>query len=363
MFMGLVRTHLQYYPSPSTINTSWNIGIFLAGVLVLQIVTGIILAALYSNSVEEAFFLVHSYQRKDYIDGWLIHYTHVGGSSVLFALVYLHMALKFPRAKNINPSNWISGLITLLIWMAVGFLGYILPWGQMSYWAATVISSLFPLKVIKLFLGNYYLDSLYRILAFHYLLPLFSLVVVWFHMFYLHEKGSNTVLGYTNPVVNFYPLVLIQDLAGFTTLISIMIIFISFYSVANPTNVLEVSRFNTPIFIEPEWYFLSYYAILKSIPNIYVGEMLFVCYIIVLFNTTKERTRERLKVVSFTFLVQEYLGITIPNPVTSTIGQYMILTWVFLIKQYWYVEKRQRLQMGKGLELFRLRWVDIDVLY
>jgi len=278
---------------------------------------------MYSNAITDTLILLHSIQRQEFKEGWLIHYFHVSGASILFTLIYLHMTLKYTYAKGLNPGNWLTGIITLFIWMFVGFLGYILPWGQMSFWAATVISEILPRFLVNWAIGNFWLNNVQRIFAIHYILPILTLVTVTIHMFYLHEKGSLDILGTPSILVSFYPLALNQDLANLTTVYALYVLSL-YITVSNPSNGPTVDRTSTPLFIEPEWYYIALYTILKSFPNIHVGKAIFVYYIVMLSIPAQEFSLIRIKLLAWCFLLQIYLG-TVPATIPCLgLGMYII---------------------------------------
>ena len=287
--MRLVKEHplvsavyhfIVYYPAPSNITYLWNFG-FLAGFcLVVQIITGIGLAMQYAPNVEIAFASVEHVMR-DVNYGWLLRYVHANGASMFFIVVYVHMFRGLYYGSYMYPREplWISGVIIFILMIATAFMGYVLPWGQMSFWAATVITNLFSAipvvgnEIVLWLWGGFSVDNptLNRFYSFHYLLPFILLGLVVVHLVFLHEFGSNNPLGVVSYVdqIPFGPYLTVKD--GFSLFVFAMFfggfVFFAPNLLGHPDNYIEANPLVTPAHIVPEWYFLPLYAILRSIPD------------------------------------------------------------------------------------------------
>jgi ubiquinol-cytochrome c reductase cytochrome b subunit len=248
--------------------------------LAVQLITGIMLAMHYTPHVDLAFASVEHIMR-DVNYGWLIRYTHANGASFFFLVVYVHIfrglyygSYAYPRALP-----WIVGVVVFILMMATAFMGYVLPWGQMSFWAATVITNLFSAipwigeSIVQLLWGGFSVDNatLNRFFSLHYLLPFAIAAAVIVHLAALHQDGSNNPLGINSSVdkISFYPYFWAKDVFGWVVLGIIMSYFIFFApnSLGHPDNYIEANPMVTPAHIVPEWYFLPMYAILRSIPD------------------------------------------------------------------------------------------------
>jgi quinol-cytochrome oxidoreductase complex cytochrome b subunit len=257
----------------------------LAGVcLTIQIVTGLFLTMHYTPHIDYAFLSVEHIMR-DVNYGWLMRYFHANGSSAFFAIVYIHMARGIYYGSYTSPREvlWYSGVVMFVLMMAIGFLGYCLPWGQMSFWGATVITNLFSAVP---FMGTYIVEFLWggftvanstlnRFYTLHFLLPFVLVGLVIVHLFLLHLAGSNNPLGsgVERNNIPFYPYFYVKDLLGLMVFILLLGILVFFYpnSLGHSDNYIPANPLVTPTHIVPEWYFLPFYAILRSIPNKVVG--------------------------------------------------------------------------------------------
>jgi ubiquinol-cytochrome c reductase cytochrome b/c1 subunit len=297
-FVAFVQHELYDYPTPRNLTYWWNFGSLAGITLVIMIVTGIFLAMQYTPSADAAFDSVQHIMR-DVNYGWLLRYAHMNGASMFFAIVYIHLfrGLYYGSYKRPRELLWMLGVIILLLMMATAFMGYVLPWGQMSFWAATVITNLFsalPLvgKSIVTFLwggfavGN---PTLHRFYALHYLLPFVIVAVVGLHLIALHTHGSNNPLGIDakgpQDTIPFHPYYTIKDLFGLSVFLLIYSFFI-FYApnfLGNPQNYIPANPLQTPPDIVPEWYLLPFYAILRSVPNKLLGVSLLFSSIFILF--------------------------------------------------------------------------------
>ena len=272
--------HLVDYPSPSNLNYYWGYGSLAGLCLMVQIATGIFLAMHYTPHVDLAFLSVEHIMR-DVEGGWLLRYTHANGASMLFMVVYIHMFRGLYYGSYASPREflWCIGVIILLLMIITAFIGYVLPWGQMSFWGATVITSLasaIPVvgdTVVTWLWGGFSVDNatLNRFYSLHYLLPFIIAGASLVHIAALHQYGSNNPLGTNASVdkVTFYPYFYVKDLVGWMAFAVVFSIFVFFYpnAMGHPDNYIPANPMSTPAHIVPEWYFLWVYAILRSIPN------------------------------------------------------------------------------------------------
>jgi len=271
---------LVYYPAPSNITYAWNFGILAGVCLFIQILTGVTLAMHYAPNISIAFASVEHIMR-DVNYGWLLRYTHANGASMFFIIVYLHIFRGLYYGSYLYPREhlWFSGVTIYILMMATGFLGYVLPWGQMSFWGATVITNLFsaipvigPAIVFWLW-GGFSVDNptLNKLFSIHYLLPFLILGMVILHIVFLHENGSNNPLGVRATVdyLPFSPYSVYKDLYSILLFIVFFCFFIFFFPnyLGHPDNYIAANSMVTPPHIVPEWYYLPFYAILRSIPN------------------------------------------------------------------------------------------------
>ncbi len=267
------------YPAPKNLNYFWNFGSLAGLCLVVQLVTGIVLAMHYQPSTAEAFGSTEHIMR-DVNYGWLMRYVHANGGSMFFIVVFIHIfrGLYYGSYKAPREMLWMLGVVILLLMMATAFMGYVLPWGQMSFWGATVITNLFsaiPLvgeDIVTLLWGGFAVDNptLNRFFSLHYLLPFVIVGVVILHVWALHIPGSNNPLGIDvkspQDTVPFHPYYTAKDLFGIGVFILIFAFFV-FYApnmLGHPDNYIPANPLVTPPHIVPEWYFLPFYAILRA---------------------------------------------------------------------------------------------------
>ena len=277
---SFTQEHLIDYPTPKNLNYWWNFGSLAGIVLTIMIVTGIVLAMHYTPHVDYAFESVERIMR-DVNYGWLIRYVHMNGGSMFFAVVYIHIfrGLYYGSYKAPREMLWIIGIIILLTMMATAFLGYVLPWGQMSFWAATVITNMFsafPLigePIVTWLWGGFSVDNptLNRFFSLHYLLPFVIFGLVFVHLWALHVHHSSNPLGIDTKgpqdILPFHPYYTIKDLFGLGVF---MLVFMGFVFFApnffvEPDNYIKANPMQTPTHIVPEWYLTPFYAILRAI--------------------------------------------------------------------------------------------------
>jgi quinol-cytochrome oxidoreductase complex cytochrome b subunit len=293
-----LRHELDEYPTPRNLNYLWNFGSLAGIVLVIMIVTGIVLAMHYTPTAAGAFNSVEHIMR-DVNYGWLIRYVHSTGASMFFAVVYIHIfrGLYYGSYKPPRELLWGLGVLILLLMMATAFFGYTLPWGQMSFWGATVITNLFsaiPMvgdSIVTWLWGGFAVGdpTLHRFYALHYLLPFVIVAVVGLHLVALHQFGSNNPTGLDvkepGDTIPFHPYYTVKDLFGLVVFLIIYAWFV-FYDpnfLLNPDNSIPANPGVTPAHIVPEWYLLPFYAILRAIPDKLIGVLAMFGSILVLF--------------------------------------------------------------------------------
>ncbi len=278
--LSFIDSHIIDYPTPINLNYMWSFGSTAGICLVIQIITGIFLAMHYTPHIVYAFSSVEHIMR-DVNNGWLIRYLHANGASMFFIVVYCHIFRGLYFGSYMYPRGrlWASGVAIFFIMMATGFMGYVLPWGQMSFWGATVITNLFSAipfiggSIVEWLWGGFSVDNatLNRFFSLHYLMPFVIAGLVIIHFSLLHSDGSNNPLGLNKSIdtVPFYPYFYVKDLLAFL----ILILFFSFFLFFAPNvlghsdNYIPANPLVTPPHIVPEWYFLPFYAILRSIPD------------------------------------------------------------------------------------------------
>ena len=293
-----LASHLTDYPTPKNLNYWWTFGGILTFCLITQIITGLTLAMHYIAHADMAFESVEHIMR-DVNYGWLIRYIHANGASMFFLAVYIHIfrSLFYGSYKSPREIIWIIGIIIYLLMMAAAFMGYVLPWGQMSFWGATVITNLFsaiPLVgqgIVEWLWGGYSVDNptLTRFFTLHYLIPFLILGLVVLHIWALHVPGNNNPIGIdvkkpSKDTVPFHPYIVIKD--GFALLMFMIVFaFFVFYSpniLGHADNYIEANPMVTPAHIVPEWYLLPFYAILRSVPDKLMGVVAMLSAILIL---------------------------------------------------------------------------------
>lgn len=296
--LGLIHSSFVVYPTPRNLNYWWTFGAILTFMLVAQIVTGVILAMHYTPFAPQAMASVEHIMR-DVNYGWLLRYLHANGASLFFFAVYVHIfrGMYFGSYKDPREVLWILGVIILLLMIATAFMGYVLPWGQMSFWAATVITNLFsaiPLvgrSITTWLWGGFAVDNptLNRFYSLHYLLPFMIAGVVLLHIWALHVPGNGNPTGVNvkskQDTVPFHPYYTTKDGYGvlvFFILFAWMAFFLPNF-LGHPDNYIDANPLKTPAHIVPEWYFLPYYAILRAIPNKLLGVIAMFSSIAILF--------------------------------------------------------------------------------
>ncbi len=295
---SMLHHEMHEYPTPRNLNYMWNFGSLAGFMLVVMIVSGIVLSMNYTAHVDYAFASVERIMRDvDY--GWLVRYIHMNGASFFFIVVYIHIfrGLYYGSYKAPRELLWILGVVILLLMMATAFMGYVLPWGQMSFWGATVITNLFsaiPLigeNIVTWLWGGFTVDNptLNRFFSLHFLLPFVIAGVVILHIAALHQHGSNNPLGIDiknkGDTIPFHPYYTVKDLFGVGLLLTIFMAVVSYAPnyMGHPDNYVEANPLVTPAHIVPEWYFLPFYAILRAVPDKLGGVIAMFAAIAVLF--------------------------------------------------------------------------------
>nr|YP_010937305.1 cytochrome b [Ixodes kohlsi]WKW95301.1 cytochrome b [Ixodes kohlsi]WKW95314.1 cytochrome b [Ixodes kohlsi] len=282
-------------PTPSNISYLWNMGSLLGMCLGIQIITGLFLAMNFSSDISTAFNMI-SHISRDVNNGWLIRSIHSNGASMFFIFMYIHIGRGIYYSSFFFWKTWLTGIMIIFILMATAFLGYVLPWGQMSFWGATVITNLFSaLPYIGSTLtywvwGGFSVDNntLIRFFSLHFILPFILLMMVLIHIIMLHSSGSSNPLGVNLNIdkIPFHPYFSIKDLLGMmlTLMIFSVIVLIFPYSLMDAENFIMANPLVTPPHIQPEWYFLFAYAILRSIPNKFGGVIALVMSIMIIIT-------------------------------------------------------------------------------
>nr|YP_009532921.1 cytochrome b [Mantispa japonica]AYG51256.1 cytochrome b [Mantispa japonica] len=274
----IMNNALVDLPAPSNISTWWNFGSLLGLCLIIQIATGLFLAMHYCANIELAFNSV-THICRDVNYGWLLRTLHANGASFFFICIYLHIGRGLYYSSYLFTPTWMIGVIILFLVMGTAFMGYVLPWGQMSFWGATVITNLLSAipylgtMMVQWLWGGFSVDNatLTRFFTFHFLLPFIVLAATIIHLLFLHQTGSNNPLGLNSDSdkIPFHPYFSFKDIIGFI-MMTMMLLFITLsnpYLLGDPDNFIPANPLVTPVHIQPEWYFLFAYAILRSIPN------------------------------------------------------------------------------------------------
>nr|YP_009485771.1 cytochrome b [Urostylis flavoannulata]AVZ00907.1 cytochrome b [Urostylis flavoannulata] len=289
----LMNNSLIDLPSPSAISLWWNFGSLLGVCLMIQLISGIFLAMHYTPNIELAFSsVIHICRDVNY--GWLMRHTHANGASLFFICLYLHVGRGLYYSSYKLKMTWTAGVILLLLVMGAAFLGYVLPWGQMSLWGATVITNLLSAipylgnTLVKWLWGGFSVDNatLNRFFTLHFMLPFMIAAMVMIHLIFLHQTGSNNPLGTNSNVdkIPFHPYFSIKDIMGMIIVMSMFLILVLLEPrlLGDPENFIPANPMVTPVHIQPEWYFLFAYAILRSIPNKLGGVLAMLLSIIII---------------------------------------------------------------------------------
>lgn len=348
-----MTTNTLSLPTPTSISFVWNMGFLLGIALIIQIITGLVLSINYTPATRLAFeSVVHII--RDIDSGWIVRYIHINGASLFFILLYLHIARGvYFNSPMKQPMTWMSGVIIILLSMASAFMGYVLPWGQISYWGATVITRIISAipyiggSIVIWLWGGFAVSqpTLNRFFSLHFLLPLVLITIVILHLTLLHEKGSSNPTG-TNPDIDkikFFPYFIVKDLSsiGLTAILLIVLV------TTRPNLLGDVENFNivrtssTPIHIQPEWYFLFAYAILRAVPSKLGGvsaiaaSILIYLLLVIKKNKINKKFSPANKIVFYTWvssvIILTWLG---SNPIEEpfTILSKLISTIYFILR-------------------------------
>jgi len=276
--LKIANNALVDLPAPINISTWWNFGSLLGLCLIIQILTGLFLAIHYTADIRLAFNSVNHICR-DVNYGWLLRTIHANGASFFFICIYLHVGRGIYYGSFLFTPTWIVGVIILFLVIGTAFIGYVLPWGQISFWGATVITNLLSAvpylgtDLVQWVWGGFAVDNatLTRFFTFHFILPFIVLAITIIHLLFLHQTGSNNPIGLNSNIdkIPFHPYFTYKDIVGFIIIIIglIILVLINPYLLGDPDNFIPANPLVTPIHIQPEWYFLFAYAILRSIPN------------------------------------------------------------------------------------------------
>nr|QWC53813.1 cytochrome b [Concaveplana rufolineata] len=280
----IINYSLIDLPAPLNLSSWWNFGSILGLCLMIQMISGILLSMHYTSNIEMAFNSV-SHISRDVNYGWMMRTIHSNGASLFFICMYLHTGRGMYYGSYKYIKTWTMGVIIMLMTMATAFLGYVLPWGQMSFWGATVITNLLSAipyigsELVKWIWGGFAVDNatLSRFFSLHFMLPFIIAMLTIIHLFFLHLTGSNNPIGLESNMdkIPFHPYFSIKDIMGFSIIISLLMTlnFMEPYMLSDPDNFTPANPMSTPVHIQPEWYFLFAYAILRSIPNKLGGVM------------------------------------------------------------------------------------------
>nr|ABC54546.1 cytochrome b [Agosia chrysogaster] len=328
--MKIANGALVDLPTPSNISAMWNFGSLLGLCLITQILTGLFLAMHYTSDISTAFSSV-THICRDVNYGWLIRNMHANGASFFFICIYMHIARGLYYGSYLYKETWNIGVVLLLLVMMTAFVGYVLPWGQMSFWGATVITNLLSAvpymgdTLVQWIWGGFSVDNatLTRFFAFHFLFPFVIAGATVLHLLFLHETGSNNPAGLNSDAdkISFHPYFSYKDLLGFVLML-LALTSLTLFSptlLGDPENFTPANPLVTPPHIQPEWYFLFAYAILRSIPNKLGGVLALLFSILVLLvvpilHTSKQRGLTFRPVTQFLFW--------------TLVADMAILTWI-----------------------------------
>nr|ALO76464.1 cytochrome b [Pseudocolaspis sp. PSE01] len=350
--LKIMNNSLIDLPSPSNISYMWNFGSLLGICLIMQIITGLFLAMHYCPDIEMAFSsVVHICRNVNY--GWLIRTIHANGASFFFICLYIHIGRGIYYNSFILMETWMSGVTIFFLIMATAFLGYVLPWGQMSFWGATVITNMLSAiphlgtQIVQWIWGGFAVSgpTLTRFFALHFIFPFIITAMVMIHLLFLHQSGSNNPLGSNSNIdkIPFHPYFSFKDILGMMIMLFMMttLTLMNPYLLGDPDNFTPANPLVTPIHIQPEWYFLFAYAILRSIPNKLGGVIALILSIAILYtlpflNKSKFTSSQfyPIKKIMFWVLIMTFILLTwigarpVENPYIY-IGQ--ILTMIYFM--------------------------------
>lgn len=368
--LNIIKSSLLKLPTPINISYWWNYGSLIGIFLIVQIIRGLFLSIHYCPNTQIAFFsIIHIIQNVS--NGWLIHNIHINGASLFFICIYIHISRGIYYSSFKFTHTWIIGVTIFLISIATAFLGYVLPWGQISFWGATVITNLVSTipyigNIIVIWIwGGFSINNatLNRFFSIHFILPFILLFIVIIHLYFLHITGSSNPLGSNRNLnkIPFHIYFTYKDILGFIIfLIFFTIIILQYpYILGDPDNFTPANPIITPLHIQPEWYFLFAYAILRSIPNKLGGVIALLLSILILYT---------LPILNIKF------SSIIFNPITQLlfwifINNFIILTWLGIqLIETPYIELRQYLSISYFLffiilPILNKNWYQILITY
>jgi len=354
---SLISNHIVEYPTPINLNYMWSFGSAAGICLISQIITGIFLAMYYTPHIDYAFLSIEFIMR-NVNNGWIIRYLHANGASIFFIIVYCHILRGLYFGSYIQPRGllWMSGVLILILMMATAFIGYVLPWGQMSFWGVTVITNFFSAipfvgkSIVEWLWGGFSIGNptLNRFFSFHYLFPFLIVGISFLHLSFLHNDGSNNPLGIksTPNKINFYPYFYVKDLFAFFILIGFFSFILFYYPnlLGHPDNYIQSDSMKTPPHIVPEWYFLPFYAILKSIPHklggiLAMGGSLIILLLLPFIHFSKIRSTnfKIIYKINFWLILTTFLFLMWVGPKSTdhryyvVVGQFLTFSYFFLI--------------------------------
>nr|QHN59885.1 cytochrome b [Chlorocebus aethiops] len=352
--MKMINHSLIDLPTPSNISMWWNFGSLLAFCLILQIITGLFLAMHYSPDTSSAFSSI-AHITRDVNHGWIIRYLHANGASMFFICLFLHVGRGLYYGSFLLLKTWNTGIMLLFLTMATAFMGYVLPWGQMSFWGATVITNLLSAvpyigtDLVQWIWGGYSIGNptLSRFFTLHFILPFIITALTTVHLLFLHETGSNNPCGISSDSdkITFHPYYTIKDILGLILLLFILttLTLLSPDLLNDPDNYTPADPLNTPPHIKPEWYFLFAYAILRSVPNKLGGVLalflsIFILSIIPMLHNSKQQSMMFRPLSQFLFwllittlLTLTWIGSQPVNQPFILIGQLASMTYFITI--------------------------------
>nr|YP_009325883.1 apocytochrome b [Choreocolax polysiphoniae]APC24875.1 apocytochrome b [Choreocolax polysiphoniae] len=367
-FLTTINSHAIAYPTPINLHYAWNFGFLSLVCLGIQLITGIFLAMHYTPHINFAFYSIEHIMR-DINFGWLIRYIHTNGASLFFITVYFHIFRSLYFGSYTKPKQWVwvIGIIILFLMIITAFIGYVLPWGQMSLWGATVITNLVSAipkignYIVFWLWGSFSVDNstLNRFFSLHYLLPFLIIAMSLFHIILLHQNGSNNPLGIESisDKINFYPYFVIKDFFGLILFFIFFSFFLYFFPniLGHSDNYIEANPMITPAHIVPEWYFLPFYAILRSIPHKLGGVIIMILSILILailpwLHSTEIRSSRFKPIYKFFYwiLITCYLllgwigGMPVEDPyifIGQTLSLYYFIYFLILLPLLGKVEK------------------------
>lgn len=364
----MVRDSLLDLPSPSRLRYFWNFGSLLGVFLIIQILRGLFLAFHFSGDVNLSFdVIIHIIRDVNY--GWLLRVIHANGASIFFLLIYIHIGRGLYYGSYRFFEVWISGVTIFLLSMATAFLGYVLPWGQMSFWAATVITNLLSaipyvgIMLVEWIWGGFAVSNptLTRFFSFHFILPFIILFFVILHLFFLHESGSNNPTGLLRRYdkIFFHPYFSIKDIYGIFVFICLYILICILYPYIfmDVENFISSNPLVTPVHIQPEWYFLFAYRILRSVPRKIGGVVFLVLSVIILYflplflvhRFRRNRYYFYIKYIFWIYLINwillTWIGACVVELPFSDLGIFFSFVYFILYFVFWFVYEVQDLAL------------------